>query len=278
MSNDTDECGNGNHDMTYERASQQTFFATSALLFLASATLTARWSTSMSSIGGMTMPGGWTMSMTWMRMPGQTWLSTAASFVGMWAVMMVAMMLPSLVPALWRYRQTIGSTAATRTNWLTAAAALGYFFVWTICGAAVFPIGAALARVGMQLPELSRLVPIAVGAVVVIAGSLQFTTWKSRQLRCFREPTESNHLLPTEAVTALRHGLRLGLHCVNGCAGLTVILLVIGVMDLRVMVLVTAAITAERLAPNGARVARAVGIATVGVGLLLIVKAIAGLG
>ena len=51
------------------------------------------------------MPGGWTMSMTWMRMPGQTWLDAAAVFVGMWVVMMVAMMLPSLAPLLWRYRQ-----------------------------------------------------------------------------------------------------------------------------------------------------------------------------
>jgi hypothetical protein len=36
---------------------------------------------------GMPMPGGWTMSMAWMRMPGQTWLGAATSFLGMWVVM-----------------------------------------------------------------------------------------------------------------------------------------------------------------------------------------------
>jgi hypothetical protein len=41
----------------------------------------------------------------------------------------------------------------------------------------------------------------------------------------------------------LQHGLRLGLHCGACCAGLTAILLVIGVVDLRVMAVVTAAIT-----------------------------------
>jgi len=51
-------------------------------------------------MGEMPMPGGWTMSMAWMRMPGQTWPGAAASFLGMWIVMMVAMMLPSLVPML----------------------------------------------------------------------------------------------------------------------------------------------------------------------------------
>jgi len=45
------------------------------------------------------------------------------------------------------------------------------------------------------------------------------------------------------------------------------------VMDLRAMAVVTAAITAERLAPAGERVARTIGIVVVGVGLLLIARA-----
>jgi predicted metal-binding membrane protein len=55
------------------------------------------------------------------------------------------------------------------------------------------------------------------------------------------------------------------------------ILLVIGVMDLRAMAVVTAAITVERLAPAGERVARAIGVAVVGTGLFVITRA-AGLG
>ena len=69
-----------------------------ALVFIASVALTIAWCASMSAMGGMPMPGGWTMSMAWMRMPGQTWPGAAASFLGMWVVMMVAMMLPSLLP------------------------------------------------------------------------------------------------------------------------------------------------------------------------------------
>jgi predicted metal-binding membrane protein len=55
------------------------------------------------------------------------------------------------------------------------------------------------------------------------------------------------------------------------------ILLVIGVMDLRAMAVVTAAITVECLAPAGERVARAIGAVVVGAGLFLIARA-AGLG
>jgi predicted metal-binding membrane protein len=264
--------------MTFERTSQQAFFGTSALLFAASAMLTITWCGSMSAMGAMPMPGGWTMSMAWMPVSEQTWLGAAASFLGMWVVMMFAMMLPSLVPTLWRYRQAVGSTGEVRLNWLTALVAIGYFFVWTVSGIVVFPLGATLADVEMQWPALARVVPTAVGVVVVIAGALQFTAWKAHHLACCRKPTESDHTLSADAVTAWRHGVRLGLHCMFGCVGFTAILLVIGVMDLRVMALVTAAITAERLAPNGTRVAQAIGIVVIGIGSLLIARAAAGLG
>ena len=52
-----------------------------------------------------------------------------------------------------------------------------------------------------------------------------------------------------------------------------VILLVIGVMDLRAMAVVAAAIIFERLAPVGERVARATGAVVIGAGLFLIVRA-----
>src|SRR4029453_7254797 len=99
--------------MASDRPSQQAFLVVSALLFAASAAVTIVRCASMSAMGGMPMPGGWTMSMAWMRMPGQTWPGVAATFLGMWVVMMVAMMLPSLVPMLQRYRQAVGRTAAS---------------------------------------------------------------------------------------------------------------------------------------------------------------------
>ena len=264
--------------MVSERSSQQAFLGASALLFAASVALTIVWCASMSAMGEMPMPGGWTMSMAWMRMPGQTWPGAAASFLGMWLVMMVAMMLPSLVPMLWRYRQAVGGTGeTTRLGRLTALVGVAYFLVWTVFGMAAFPLGVALAAVAMQLPALARAVPIAVGVAVLIAGALQFTAWKARHLACCREAPGPGRALPAEAGTALRYGVRLGLHCSYCCANLMAILLVIGVMDLRAMAVVTAVITVERLAPAGERVARAIGTAVVGAGLLLIARA-AGLG
>jgi predicted metal-binding membrane protein len=263
--------------MTTERTSQRALFGVSALLFAASTAGTIVWCTSMSAMGEIPMPGGWTMSMAWMPMCGQTWPGAAASFLGMWIVMMVTMMLPSLVPMLRRYHHAVGRTGETRLAQLTALVTLGYFLVWTALGMAALPLGLALAALEMQQPALARAVPIAVGAVVLIAGALQFTAWKARHLACCRSAPGLGRTLPANAGTAWRHGLRLGLHCSTCCAGMTAILLVIGVMDLRAMAVVTAAITAERLAPAGELVARATGAVAVWAGLLLLARA-AGLG
>jgi len=102
------------------------------------------------------------------------------------------------------------------------------------------------------------------------------TAW-ARHLVCCREAPGRGRTLPADAGTAWRHGLRLGLHCSQCCAGLMAILLVIGVMDLRAMAVVGTAIAVERLAPAGERVARTIGAVVVGAGLFVIARA-AGLG
>ena len=88
-------------------------------------------------------------------MPGQTWSAVAASFLGMWVVMMMmATMLPSLVPMLRRYRQAVANAGEIRLGRLTTLVGVGYFFVWAVFGLAVFPLGIALAALGMQQPAL----------------------------------------------------------------------------------------------------------------------------
>ena len=271
MSETAGVAGASRGGMTSRSQSEHAFLVASMLLFAASAALTIAWGASMSAMDGMTMPGGWTMSMAWMRMRGQTWPGAAAAFLGMWVVMMVAMMLPSLFPLLRRYRRAVDA-GGMRLDLLTAIVAAAYFLVWTGIGAAVYPLGVAGAAVAMQHAALARAVPLGAGLAVVIAGALQFTAWKARHLACCRVAPGPVPALPPDSRTAWRHGLRLGRHCSSCCAGPMAILLVIGVMDLRAMAVVTAAITAERLAPSGERVTRAIGAAVLGAGLWMIAR------
>jgi predicted metal-binding membrane protein len=256
-----------------ERASRRAFLCISALIFAVSAAVTILWCASMSSMGEMSMPGGWTMSMAWMRTPGQSWPGAAASFLGMWVMMMVAMMLPSLAPMLWHYRNSAGGGAESRVDGLAALVGVGYFIVWTAIGMAAYPLGIGLTSLTMQLPVLARAVPFVVGVIVLVAGAIQLTAWKAHHLACCRVAPMRGWASPANAGTAWRYGLRLGVHCSLCSSGLTAILFVVGIMDLRAMAVVTAAITAERLAPDGARAARAIGAVVVPLGLLLIARA-----
>lgn len=255
------------------QASRQAFFAASALLFAASVAVTIVWCGSMAEMEGMPIPGGWTMSMAWMRMPGQSWPGAAAVFLGMWAVMMVAMMMPCLVPMLLRYRDAVGAAGGARLGPLTVLVGAGYFFVWTVFGLIAYVLGIALAIVEMREEAVASAVPLAAGVVVLLAGCLQLTGWKARHLACCREMPGCGSTLPADAGAAWRHGLRLALHCSQSCIGLMAILLVAGVMDLRAMLVVAAAITAERLAPAAWHVARVTGAIAIAAGLYLIVQA-----
>jgi predicted metal-binding membrane protein len=257
--------------------SRRVFLGVSAIVFAASAAMTIATGASMSAMGEMPMPGGWTMSRMWMRMPAQSWSGAAASFVGMWVVMMVAMMLPSLIPALSSYRESVGRAGAARPAWLTALVGVGYFAVWAAFGLSIFPLGVALADVAMREAELARTVPVVIGVAVLLAGVIQQTGWKARQLAFCREAA-GGHRTPYAGVgAAWRHGLHLGLRCTQSCIGLTAVALALGIMDLRVMAVVATAITVERLAPNGVLVARAIGVVVIAAGLLAIARA-AGLG
>jgi len=163
---------------------------------------------------GMTMPGGWTMSMAWMRMPGQTWPAAAASFLNMWTVMTLAMMLPVLVPMLRRCRRA-------------AVVGSGYLLVWTLAGAAVFASGSALAALEMRRRRSRAPYPRG-GSGCGGCRHGQFTRWKARQTRPL--PANLPRVVP-DFGAAWRHGLRIGLLCTRCCANLMAVLLVIGLMD-----------------------------------------------
>ena len=122
-------------------------------------------------------------------------------FLGMWIVMMVAMMMPWWFSALWPHR---------RAGWLTALMGTGYLFVRTVVGLAAFPVGAALASLQMRHDAVSRATPLAGGIVVLAAGLLQFTAGKSRRLACCRQSLRPGDR-PANAGAAWRHGVGIGL-------------------------------------------------------------------
>ena len=252
-----------------ERASSdRVFLGASALLFLVSAGTTIYLCSSMS--GGMPMPGGWTMSMAWMRMAGQSGLGAALSFLGMWFVMMIAMMLPALVPMLSSYRRSLREAGETRLGFPTAMVGAGYFCLWGVLGVVAYPVGLAFAAREMQSPELAGFVPLAVGVVVLLGGFFQLTKWKARQLKHCEGESCCPPSTSSRASSAWRLGMRLGVRCGFCCLGFMVILLAKGVMSLSAMAVVAAAITAERFVAKPELAARAIGFLLLAAGAVSI--------
>jgi predicted metal-binding membrane protein len=210
-----------------------------------------------------------TPAMEGMPMHGQPW-PEAACFLGMWLPMMLAMMLPSVLPALWRYHQAVLRADAAHPAGLALLAGLAYFAVWMLVGLAACPLGIALAAVSLRVP--AHVLALATGAIVLLAGLQQFTACKARLLACCRA-APSDGPVRSGSAAALRHGLRLGLHCSGCCAGATAVLLVTGSMNLPAMILATAAITAERLAPAGTTVMRMIGGVAIVAGAVLMLRA-----
>jgi len=251
------------------------FIAVCVLAFVASVSATVYFCRSMCC--EMEMPGGWTMSMMWMRMHGQTWFGSATSFLLMWLAMMVAMMLPSALPMLLRVRNSLAQNGNRNPGAPAISAASGYFFVWLVAGAAVYVFGVAFASAAMRFEWVSRMTPALSGGALVAAGAMQFTDWKMSALRRCRDPlccAALGNCAPL--TTGWDHGLKQGVSCFVCCAAPMLVLLALGTMNLLVMILVAATIAMEKLMPRPEPLVRLFGIAAIVIGLAVTIHGLPG--
>ena len=235
------------------------FTAACLLLFIAGIVITVYYCVSMCC--DMKMPGGWTMSMMWMRMSGDSWLTAWLSFTFMWMAMMAAMMMPSAAPVFLKTKRSVKSFYWT---------VLGYFTVWTMPVILLYPACILLADATMQSQRLSRIVPLLSGIVLVAAGAYQFTRLKMKYLmRCRSLPGCTGSPLQ-KSTLAFRNGCRHGFDCEICCAGLMVAQLMLGIMDPLAMIVIALFVTAEKLLPRPALVVRLAGIAIITGGITMI--------
>ncbi|PYV32079.1 MAG: hypothetical protein DMG22_14650 [Acidobacteria bacterium] len=244
----------------------------SVAAFTAAAWSTYQFARSMS--GEMAMPGGWTMSMMWMPMRGESLIGAGLSFALMWVAMMVAMMLPSTLPIVLIFRRASAFRGEKRLGLSTLLLAAGYFAVWLGFGIIAYALGTGIGRAAMASEGFSRLVPLASGLALFAAGAYQLTPWKMACLKHCRDPLHiiAEHL-GRGSSGALALGAHHGAYCAACCWALMVIQLVLGVMSLTLMVLIAVVIALEKLLARGELVARLAGAAAIAGGLFLVVRA-----
>lgn len=210
-------------------------------------------------------------------MPGMTSSSGAYLFwlLVMWAVMGVAMMLPTALPLVllfgrfWRGRHpTLGVGTPT------AELVLGYLAAWFAFGAVAAILQFGLEQVDLVTPVMGQFRSAAVGgATLVGVGLFQLTPLKTACLTRCRSPLM---FLMTRWRSG-RHGpflmgLDHGLYCLGCCWALMAVMFVAGVMNLLWMAALTVLMTLEKVVRHGEVLARGAGLALVGSGLWFLLR------
>jgi predicted metal-binding membrane protein len=185
----------------------------------------------------------------------------------MWAVMMIAMMLPAASPMILLAgsgtRRQGGSGAASTG----ALLALGYITVW-----AVFSVGATavqwwLMRLHVVTPMMEMSSRRAGAVLLILAGHYQFTPLKRACLTACRSPLAFvMRRWRSGSMGAVRMGLEHGVHCAGCCWALMLLLFAGGVMNLAVIAALTVFVAFEKLAPLGPASTRVSGAALLALG------------
>jgi len=210
-----------------------------------------------------------------MAMPAPGWDASrfALTFV-MWAVMMVAMMLPSAAPFVLLYARVGRAAAANGTVFApTFWFAAGYTLAW-----AGFSAFATLAQ--FALSQAALITPMAslsshwIGALVLLAaGVYQWTPLKEACLTRCRTPLsfiQSHGGFKGEAAASVRLGLLHGLYCIGCCWMLMALLFVGGVMNLLWIAALAILVLMEKLLPNSPWVGRLAGVGFVAAAVWLL--------
>lgn len=232
-------------------------------------------------MSGMDMPG---MDMSGMDMgdaiaPGfRAWAAADFAFIfTMWAVMMVAMMTPSVAPMVLLYalvgrKARMGGKHFAPTGWFFA----GYVLVWVFFSIVATMCQWLLASLAMLNPMMATGSSTVGGLVLVFAGLYQWTPLKEACLRQCQVPIaflSSHGGFRSDPIGALRLGIDHGTYCLGCCWALMALLFVGGVMNIVWIGGIAMLILLEKTFPAGRLIPRISGIILAAAGIWLLVGA-----
>jgi predicted metal-binding membrane protein len=196
-----------------------------------------------------------------MPMSSQWTVANLLAITVMWAVMMVAMMLPSALPMI----RTFAALSVQHGERHRAQAFLAaYLAVWAAFSIAATGMQWTLQAAGWLNPMIASTSAALNATLLVIAGVYQFTPLKQVCLAKCRTPAgfllgEWRPGVGGGFVMGLRHGL----FCVGCCWVLMALLFVGGVMNLAWIVALSVTVAIEKLFPSGARMSQWLGTALI---------------
>ena len=192
---------------------------------------------------------GWWWTLDQMRgMDNGPWtgLGTLSWFLGVWVVMMAAMMFPSVAPTVALYSRM----GRERTPFSALVFAAGYLVMWTGAGVLAFSIAFGVHRLAGDVLAWDRAGRWVAGVTVVLAAVYELTPLKDLCLGKCRSPLGLllRHWSGGRS-GAVRMGMRNGAWCVGCCWALMASLFALGVMSITWMAVVAGLIAAEKTVP-----------------------------
>ena len=234
--------------------SRNSLIVAAALLLLAGLAWAWLWSMpgSGQAMSGADMTAMEGMEMGGMVMPPSPWSATYLSMAFlMWAVMMVAMMVPSAAPMILLHARIDRSESEGARLRNSALFIISYLLVWS--GFAALAAGAQallLDRGWLSSAALALGQRSLAAALLALAAFYELTPAKGQCLDHCQAPLLFIHRhWQAGAAGAFRLGLRHGLYCLGCCWALMLLLFAGGVMNLAWVALLTILVTAQKAAP-----------------------------
>jgi predicted metal-binding membrane protein len=208
-----------------------------------------------------------------MPVPAAPWgITDITTHFVMWAVMMVAMMLPSAAPAILIFLRAAAQHPAGRAVTPAALFVCGYLACWTLFSAAATALQWVLHDFAYLAGNMAFDSRLAAGAALIAAGVYQWSPLKYDCLRHCQSPIGFLFGHWKDGLAgAFEMGLRHGVYCVGCCWLLMLLLFAVGVMNLLWVAGLAIYVLAEKVVPVGPRLARATGLVAIVWGGLLLV-------
>jgi predicted metal-binding membrane protein len=196
-----------------------------------------------------------------------TGLGTIGWFLGVWVVMMAAMMFPSVAPTVALYSRM----TRRRSPQLPIVFTSGYLVTWALAGALAFAVITGIGHVSDNALAWDRAGQPVAGSILIIAGIYQLTPLKDVCLSKCRSPL--GFLLGTwrdGRSGAFHMGAKHGLWCVGCCWALMAALFALGVMSIGWMIVVAGLITLEKTIPWQRMASFGTAVLLIALGILLL--------
>jgi predicted metal-binding membrane protein len=199
---------------------------------------------------------------SWTALGGLGW------FLGVWVVMMAAMMFPSVSPTVALYARVMKQRSPV-APWLFAA---GYLLTWTVAGLVAYAVGGAATAILGDALSWERAGREIAGITLLVAAGYELTPLKDVCLGKCRSPLGS--LLGSwrdGPSGALQMGVKNGAWCVGCCWALMASLFALGVMSISWMAFVAAVIAVEKTLPWRRVVTYGTAVVLLALGVLVLV-------